>query len=183
VRAFFAVEIGNEARREAGDHARRLAGGAGGDAVHWVRSEAYHVTLRFLGAVAVDRIPELVDRVRDATAGIGPFELRLGALRAFPSERRPRVVAIELEPAEPLAALAVAVERGSVAAGFAPEKRSYRPHLTLGRVRGPHPPRLEGCVAPAPFPVRSFTLFRSELSPRGSTYTPLERIPLDGASP
>ena len=111
--------------------------------------------------------------------GVEPFELGLGPAGLFPSARRPRVVALEVVPEEPLAGLAVAVERGVVAAGFPAEPRRFRAHLTLGRVRGRRfPPTQELAPAPAPFAVREAVLFRSELGRGGSRYTPLERIPL-----
>lgn len=183
LRAFFAVELGEAARREAAVLVRRLAQRAGGDGVRWVRPEAFHVTLRLLGAVAEDRVPRVVREVRAATAHVAGFALRLGALHAFPSLRRARVVVLELAPHEPLVALAAAVEAGVVAAGFAPERRRYRGHLTLGRVRTGRLPALDDRVAPCPFPVCEFRLFHSQLSPQGSIYTSLERIPLANASP
>lgn len=180
LRTFFAVELGDAARRAAGDLARRLADEPGGDAVRWVRPEAYHVTLRFLGPTPRDRIADLVAAVRRETAGVPAFELRLGALGGLPNQRRPRVVVVDVEPRERLAELAAAVERGVVAAGFAPEARAFNGHLTLGRVDGRRAPLLGGSCEAAPFRVDSFALFRSE---SGAQYTPLERIALGVASP
>jgi 2'-5' RNA ligase len=155
----------------------------GGDAVRWVRPENLHVTLRFLGEIAPERQTPLAAQVRAQTAALAPFALRLGALASFPPARRPRVVVLELAPGEPLAALASAVERGVVAAGFAPEARAFRGHLTLGRVReGGRPPSLAAlAVPPVAFDVTESVLFASELHPSGSRYTPLERVPLGGA--
>jgi 2'-5' RNA ligase len=188
LRTFFAVELGDEARRVAAALAERLAREPGGDAVRWVRPEALHVTLRFLGATPRARIPALVAAVRRETAGLVPFPLRLGALGAFPSSRRPRVVVVGVESdAGALAALAAAAERGAVAAGFAPEARAFHGHVTLGRVRGERSrvrlPEGERCEAP-PFPVDALVLFQSEAAPGGSRYSALERIGLGGgASP
>lgn len=182
IRAFFAIELGDAARRAAAELARWLREAPGGEGVRWVRPEALHVTLRFLGDVDPARAAPLASRARLELAALSPFVLRLGPAELFPTPRRPRVVALGLEPAAPLEALAAAVERAVVAEGFAPEPRAFRPHLTLGRVRDRRFPS----VAAAPLPaqelaVRESILFRSELSPGGSRYTPLERIPL-GAS-
>jgi 2'-5' RNA ligase len=155
----------------------------GGDAVRWVRPENLHVTLRFLGEIAPELQAPLAAHVRAQTAVLAPFALQLGALASFPPSRRPRVVLLELAPGEPLAALAGAVERGVVAAGFAPETRAFRGHLTLGRVRErAAPPSLAALtVPPVAFDVTESVLFASELHPSGSRYTPLERVPLGGA--
>jgi 2'-5' RNA ligase len=188
LRTFFAIEIGDDARRAAAALVGRLRDEPGGDAVRWIlRPEAYHVTVRFLGPTPAERVPALVEAVRRAASGIAPFALELGAVGAFPGARRPRVVFVAVEPHEPVAALAAAVERGVVAAGFPPEARRFHGHLTLGRVREQRRrvrlPERERC-APAPFRVDSLVLFRSQPSPAGSTYTPLAQIALGGvASP
>jgi 2'-5' RNA ligase len=188
LRTFWAVEIGERARRAAAALAAQLREDAGGDAVRWVAPEAYHVTLRFVGATPCDRVGPMAEAVRRESAGIAPFLVRLGTPGAFPHPRRPRVlvIALEEEPAGALERLAAAAERGLVATGFAPEVRRFHAHLTLGRVRaGRRPPRLAdaGCDA-APFAVDSLVLFRSEpgAAPAsgGSRYTPLERLPLGG---
>jgi 2'-5' RNA ligase len=179
LRAFFALDLDAGARTAAAELARRLREGAGGEAVRWVRPEALHVTLRFLGNVAPARVAPLAERVGAEVAAVAPFELELGEAQLFPTPRRPRVVALALTPEAPLAALAAAVERGVVAAGCAAEERSFRAHLTLGRVapRG-RPPATRGLRAQVRWPVREVVLFRSELSPSGSKYTPLARLPL-----
>ena len=185
LRTFFAIEIGEEARRAAAELVERLRTDPGCDGVRWTRPEAFHVTLRFLGPTPDERVPALVEAVRRETAGIAPFALALGALGAFPDEHRPRVLFVGVEPHEPLEALAAAVERGVVAAGFPPEERTFNGHLTLGRVRERRRrvrlPRGARCAA-ATFPVASFVLMRSDPSPQGSVYTPLARIALGGGA-
>lgn len=182
LRIFFAIEIGDAARRAAGAVAERLAAAPGGEAVRWVRPEAYHVTLRFLGTTPLDRVAGLVAAAQRATRAIAPFELRLGALAGFPS-RRPRAVVLDVAPHEPIVALAREVENAVVEAGFAPEERAFHPHLTLGRVRERRVLFLDPAEGPtdaAPFAVACFALFQSVLATTGAQYTPLERIPLGG---
>jgi RNA 2',3'-cyclic 3'-phosphodiesterase len=187
VRAFFAVELGEAARREVAELARRLAGEAGGDGVRWIPWESYHVTLRFLGETPPERLGELVACVGRETARCVPFTLQLGGLHAFPNPRRARIVVLDVEPADParedaLEALAAAVERGTVAAGFRPEPRPFRGHVTLGRVRpGRRAPPLDGSCAPEPFRVERIVLFRSDLGGDGARYTPLERVAIGSA--
>lgn len=184
VRAFFAIELGAGARRAAGRLADALRARAGGDRVSWVREENLHVTLRFLGDIELDAAPALLRDVARETAGVAPFVLRLGGVRLFPSTRRPRVVALEVLPAEPLTALAAAVERGVVATGMAPETRPFRSHLTLGRLRpGAAAPDVTVPDTPGAetVGVTEAVLFKSELHRSGSRYTPLGRAPVGGA--
>ncbi|MEE9607270.1 MAG: RNA 2',3'-cyclic phosphodiesterase [Myxococcota bacterium] len=181
LRAFFAVELGEPARRTAAEVARQLHSGPGGDDVRWVRSESLHVTLHFLGQIPRERVPSLAQCVGEEVAPLSPFRLELDGVRGFPSPRRPRVVVMDVSPRAPLEGLARAVERGVVAAGFEPEARPFRAHLTLGRVRGRRAPSAGAPPAlGANFDVTETVLFRSELRPSGSRYTALERIRLEG---
>jgi 2'-5' RNA ligase len=182
MRAFFAIELDERARAAAAEIADQLRACSGGDAVRWVREEALHVTLRFLGQLDRGRIARLAGCVREQTAALSPFRLQLGGARPFPSRRRPLAVVLDAGPAEPLEALAAAVERGVVAAGFDPESRPFNAHLTLGRTRrkrfslvtGDVTARGESC------PVNEAVLFKSELRPSGAHYTPIEHAPLGG---
>lgn len=180
IRTFFAIELDPAARRAATELARALRERPGGDRVRWVRPEALHVTLRFLGDIDPGRVATLRERVAPELAKLSPFALGLGAVHPFPSARRPLVVAVDVTPAEPLEELAAAVERGVVAAGFEAEARTFRAHLTLGRLRSGRPPATDEMAAPAGvrFEVGDVVLFRSELRPGGALYTPLERMPL-----
>ena len=188
VRAFFAVELSPEAVDAADDVASELRGRAGGDGVKWVMPESFHVTLRFLGEVPRSRVSAVAERAADAIAAApedhAPFEMRLGALAAFPSLRRPRVVTLEVTPHSKLESLANSLERGLAGlAGIPVDERDsgpFRAHLTLGRVRrGGRAPSLEATrpTDPAPTWVDEIVLFRSEPARAGVTYTRLERIP------
>jgi 2'-5' RNA ligase len=185
IRAFLAVEIGPDARRAAAVAARRLAREVRGREVRWARPETYHLTLRFLGEIAEEQAVPLAARVAETVADLAPFELTLGALTAFPSPRRPRVVAVTVEPEAPLLALARRVEAAVIHAGLPGEERGFRPHLTLGRVRDRAHPDLGAAepIASKPFRVAEVVLFASDLRPDGAVHTPLERIALGVTGP
>ena len=182
MRAFFAIDLDARARSAAAGVADQLRSCPGGDAVRWVREETLHVTLRFLGELDCSRIARLAGCVREQTAALSPFRLQLGGVRPFPSRRRPLAVVLDVGPAEPLAELASAVERGVVAAGFDPEPRPFNAHLTLGRIRGKRFSLVTGDVTTSgeSCPVNEAVLFKSELQPSGAHYTPIERAPLGG---
>lgn len=184
VRAFFAIALRGDALRAASAELARLRAAPGADAVRFVRPEGLHVTLRFLGEIPRARLTSLVASVGIALTGLAPFEATLGGVEAFPSGRRPRVLAMALGPPERLATVAAAVERGVVAAGFDPEPRPFRGHVTLGRAREGRrlEPVLAAALAPGrpSFRVRHVVLFESALGSGGSRYHPLERVPLGG---
>src|SRR5207249_9851649 len=64
-----------------------------------------------------------------------PLRLRLEGLGTFPSSGPPRVLWVGLVgDLDALARLAADVERDAVSCGWNPERRPFRPHLTLARI-------------------------------------------------
>jgi RNA 2',3'-cyclic 3'-phosphodiesterase len=83
---------------------------------------------------------------------------------------------------EELVRLAQQVESAAVEAGFAPEGRSYAPHLTIGRVRdlsGWHPIRQALAQSSShefgSTLISEMILYRSVLGREASQYQPLSR--------
>jgi RNA 2',3'-cyclic 3'-phosphodiesterase len=163
---------------------RQVAGGVG-----WVAPENLHITLKFLGRVEEARLVLVRACLDRAAAGIGPFEIAIESLGAFPAPTRPRVIWAGVDKGlEPLAALAGRVERELAEMGFAPEARGFTAHVTLGRVREPRRnPALAtaleraGAITLGALRVDRLSLMRSDLSPAGARYTELSAHPLGGA--
>ncbi len=95
--------------------------------------------------------------------------------------RAPRVVWLGVSSgAEELSSLAAAVERGMEAAGFPRERRSFSPHLTIGRVRSPRgAARLSDALSAlagrevGSMEASTVRLMRSVLGPSGPVYRPI----------
>ncbi len=180
MRLFLALELPDLLRRalsELQDRLRRSEEGW-----RWVRPEGLHVTLRFLGEVAEERVPALSPLWSTAAAAAVATEIEVGGLGTFPPRGRPRVLWVGLHDGSggSLADLAVALEDAARTAGFSPEERAFAPHLTLARAASgaaPHRPRAE-VGALGTFPAREVTLFRSVPGRGGAVYTALARYPL-----
>ena len=149
----------------------------------WVPRENWHVTLRFLGSTW-PRLSGWVHEQVGAVAAEHPaFQTRLLALGAFPSPGRARVVWAGLEDrGDRMSALAQALD-ASLAREFEPEKRSFRPHLTVARSEPPL--RLpedfaDAGLAGEPFSIGRLVLFRSHLQRPAPRYEPLDTFPLSG---
>lgn len=150
-----------------------------------VADESLHVTLCFLGWVAVEQ----VDAVACACAvvdGAPVVRLRVGRGIWLPS-RRPRVLAVELEDVGgALAGVQSALSDVLVAGGwYEPEQRPFLAHVTVARVgRGARVPRRGSEVGEVDEPGEleftgsTVTLFRSRLSPAGSRYEGLAAVQL-----
>jgi RNA 2',3'-cyclic 3'-phosphodiesterase len=105
--------------------------------VRWVRLDGLHLTLRFLGPTPEERLAPTAAAVQAAAGGAGPIAIRLAGTGTFPPHGRPRTLWIGLDRgAEPLAALADALDHALVAAGWPSEPRPFRAHLTLARCDG-----------------------------------------------
>jgi len=95
-----------------------------------------HVTLKFLGEGDHDvgRLSEAIRRAV-AEADVGPFEVTLSGVGAFPSEEYIRVVWLGVDRgAAPLSALHRHVERGTTALGYDEESHEFTPHVTVARM-------------------------------------------------
>ncbi len=136
LRAFIAVELESDILTEMSkvrsDFEKLVPPGS----VRWVRPEGIHLTLKFLGDTRRERVPAVQDGIRRAVVGIGHFEIGLASSGCFPNCRRPRVIWIGIdEEDETLLQLQKRIEKEMQSLGWAPERRPFSPHLTLGRVQ------------------------------------------------
>ena len=152
--------------------------------VRWIRSDALHVTLKFLGTDADNRVAPLTAAVRRAVHSHRALPLALQGVGAFPSLRRPRVVWFGVEPVEWLDAVQAAVETACVGLGFAAGTKPFRPHVTLGRVDDAEidTRALRSAAAAITFhtkaDVASVDVMNSERGPDGSRYRVVGHAPL-----
>jgi 2'-5' RNA ligase len=186
LRTFVAVEMSSEVRARA----RQLVGllQAAGAKVTWVKPEAMHLTLKFLGEVDLIDIPAVCDAVNGAVVDLPPFEIVVSGAGAFPASGRPRTIWLGVsQGSDELIELHDRVERALAKLGFRQENRRFRPHLTLGRVRGDRDLRELGqlVVEHADYvggvaSVDEVVVFSSELEADGPIHEPLAVAPLNG---
>jgi 2'-5' RNA ligase len=102
-----------------------------------VAPDKWHFTLRFLGPTTLEAREAIVARLSNANLGSG-FNVRFGELGAFPNARRARILWLGVtRGGERLSELAAVTEDAARSAGFAPEGRGFKPHLTLARIDPP----------------------------------------------
>lgn len=101
--------------------------------VKWVRPEALHLTLKFLGDVEDAREPELRTALAQAATGARGVTVHIEGCGVFPDFRRPRIVWAGIAPDPALELLQHRVEQVFAPLGFPSEARPFRPHVTLGR--------------------------------------------------
>ncbi len=153
--------------------------------IKWVDHEQMHLTVKFCGDVDDGQAEELAAAVREeATHWQQPLRLAVGGLGAFPNKRNPRVLWVGVQENIGLSAMAERIEASAVAIGIEPDERAFSAHLTLGRIKfiERHDPLLKRLkamdVETYHYDIRELTLIKSELTPQGPLYTPLERVTL-----
>ena len=175
IRTFIAIALLPEVRAALGQVSSELALQMPPRAVRWVKPDLMHVTLRFLGGTAVSLLPQLMAALDQVAAQHGRFELTVNGLGCFPNRKRPRVIWAglrgDLAPANNLVA---GLNELLLPMGWEPEKRPFRPHLTLGRVKDSR--KLQGihwgtAVAEIVVEVTAVHLIESQLRPFGPIYT------------
>ena len=98
----------------------------------WVRPESMHLTLKFLGEVAPDRVSALDGRLE--TIRRPAFQVSISGVGFFPNERAPRVFWAGVS-SQDLERLATEIEQQMAELDFPAERRRFSPHLTLARSR------------------------------------------------
>jgi 2'-5' RNA ligase len=180
----------------------RLVEGASSFApdAHWVTAESLHVTLKFIGEQKPEQVDAIAQRLGQIKANA--LEIRFSSHGFFPTPKAPRVFWIGIQAGPELAALAASVDAAAADLGIAREERAYSPHLTLARAGGRSgDPKWRKGDGPSPvftilqkrlaamgeldfgtMTAGEFVLYQSQLSPKGSKYTKLQRFALQRAT-
>jgi 2'-5' RNA ligase len=185
-RCFVAVPIGEELRTDLAAAVQHLrdADPERDAAFRWTDPPGWHVTLAFLGATPADAVPRIVDAMRSAALGTGPFRVASGGLGAFPSPRRARVIWYRVLDAERrLVSLARSVRRELAMDDGGP----FRAHLTLARARAERGSALDAALLAADLPqgeipVDRIVLYRSHLGRGPAQYESVAEAPLLAAA-
>ena len=154
--------------------------------VRWVNPEKIHLTLKFFGNIEEARIEPIVKAVEGPVHNSKGFPLRVKGIGTFPHSKNPRVIWMGLiDERDILIPLQKQIETELERIGFEPEGRTFRPHLTLGRVnsaRGKEEliQRMEKYREEefGEFDVAKIILFKSDLKPTGPIYTSLREVKL-----
>lgn len=155
--------------------------------LRWVKPQSVHLTLKFLGEIPLEAVAEIGRALHCASRETVPLALTVQGMGVFPGIRRARVLWVGLGgQVEALQSLYSRIEDELADLGLAREKRGFKAHLTLARMKGPVPSRellaaMEetGNYEPRPFLARRLTLYKSDLRPQGAVYSPMVEIDLD----
>jgi 2'-5' RNA ligase len=148
----------------------------------WRPTDAFHITLRFAGEVS-EALADDLDAELNVVSGEA-LTLSLQGVGAFQDGDDIHAVWAGLAENPALHQLAKRCEIAARRAGLAPDRRVWRPHITLAYLRRPDPARVAAWIqahnllrSPR-FRITSFGLYSSWLGHDGSTYRLEREYPL-----
>src|SRR5512134_1260994 len=161
------------------DDVRQRLGGlcSGLPGAKWIDPENMHLTVRFIGEVGGAQAEDIDVALRRVVAP--GFGLLISGVDCFESGGKVHTLWAGIEKQPLLLHLYGKVESALVRAGCEPERRKFKPHITLARLRGGGAKRIALFIqahnqfAIGPFSVDHFTLFRSHLGSEKAHYEPL----------
>ena len=146
MRLFAAVPVPEPARGQILGLLAQLR--ATGWPVRWVRDEGLHLTLKFFGEVAPERLEVIEEAMRFAAQGTGELPLQLDELGSFPGGSRPRVLWIGFATPPALELLQDRLERGCEATRKATTSQLAREvRAVCASVGGSHFPKMASAAA------------------------------------
>ena len=188
IRSFIAIELPDELGIWLSQLQARLKADKP-PGVKWVDPYGIHLTLKFLGDVAIDKTDAITRAMETASQGISPLNLTIKDLGVFPNLRRVQVVWVGISgEVARLSQLQQNIESNLAKLGFAPESRPFKPHLTLARLRNQASPaereqfgqfisdmKFEETYH---FTVNVVSLMKSQLTREGAIYSRINSVNL-----
>lgn len=148
----------------------------------WVACNNLHLTLKFLGDTPKNRIPSITNALKECCNTIGAIDCTITKAGIFPNDRFPRVVWVGIEKGSNyVATIAKEIENALGALGFKKEKREFKSHITIARIKRILDYRqfkttleqVNETFSPIEFLADKITLFESTLTSSGPVYSEL----------
>jgi len=185
MRLFVALDI-PEAVRENLEGMRRDFPSIGSK-LRWVPPQNFHVTLKFIGSVAPEELPPIIEALRRVSL-VDRVQLSIRGVGWLVNAKTGVMLFATVEDSKPLAALATAIDQQLEPLGFTPENRTFMPHLTLVRASRDIPASSQTALRElaeqhkqhdfGSVTAGEFHLMESKTLPTGPIYSKLQSFPL-----
>ena len=149
--------------------------------VKWVRQENFHLTLNFLGYILDENVLNICKSVQEVAKNFQSFELQFTGAELGPNSDTKKMIWIAGEKSKELSELKYQLDKSL--GFFVREKKNFRPHITLGRIRKEEWRKIQ----PEPsvernfrfsVPVSSVEIFESKFEKGKRVYYALESFSL-----
>jgi len=188
LRLFLAVAVPPDVRKEIARAQSQLQRHSPPGALRWTPPEQFHVTLKFLGDVPAESVPQLEKTAAEVCTRFPPLKMSAQGIGFFPNGRQPRVIwAGASNAAGQLPGLHRQLDEALRWLAPAEKPERFSGHITLGRFKPGHHSSLEKLrVRAAGLQTRLFgdwvagevQLVRSDLTPTGATHTVTATFPM-----
>jgi RNA 2',3'-cyclic 3'-phosphodiesterase len=155
------------------------------ESVKWTDSDNLHLTIVFLGNTSDNHIAEIISMLNEKCRSTGTFEMVLRGSGVFKNFNDPKVIWTGIEPLNKLTDLTAIIIDGLKEIGVKTEERSFKPHLTLGRIRRLNNKSLLKSLIDKyqnteiqKVIVEEIILYESVLNPSGPVYKPIAEFKL-----
>ncbi len=155
--------------------------------ITWANPRQMHVTLQFLGDTEEELIPLLEERLAPAIRQINSFIFQIRNLGVFNNPDNPRVLWLGCVVPEQMKELHENVTQIVSDSGHQVDLRPFKPHLTLGRIKGISDKTVLvrllnelGNRSIQSQRVENIILYESRLTAQGAVYKPIHFFPLAG---
>ena len=186
MRLFFAIDIDETIRLRIDEFVFKNYHLLGNNKLSWVKKDNLHITLKFLGETKENILPKINDRVFDCIKKYKKFRIEIKDLGVFPKVSLTKVLWLGVKDnTGELTSLFSEIENQMFELNFEKEKRPFKPHLTIARVR------MINNLDKIKFFIEKFKeinfgfsevkeikLYQSILKSDGSEYKVIERYPL-----
>lgn len=142
-----------------------------------VEPENLHFTFKFFGDISSSQAQQIISATEEKLDNYHSFPLHVKGTGVFPNIEYMRVVWLGIEDPQIFSKLQMDIDQEFVKMGFKKE-RSYIPHLTIARVKGPKNKELLADtikklqdIEIGNMTVEKLVLKKSELTPVGPIYT------------
>ncbi|MFH1616784.1 MAG: RNA 2',3'-cyclic phosphodiesterase [Planctomycetota bacterium] len=153
----------------------------------WVDPEITHLTLKFLGEVKDEKIPQICELLKSVSGKHAPFDIEIAKTGCFGGSSARVLWAGAGENCLQLLQLQQDIDSALEQADFSPENRQFAGHLTLARIKNPIAGKKIAQlvqqytdISIGTNYVESICLYQSQLTPKGPVYTLLARFTLNG---
>ena len=180
IRTFLALELPQTVRNKLSAHAELISGYDKLQQIRWLLQENYHLTLAFLGDVEYVLISSLQLKLEQNLRYNIAVPFRFSEITPLPFSGTPKIAAAMLVRSDELMQLQHNTAKCVRAFGISLERRRFKPHVTLGRLKyrsrksivfKPQQIFLEGVS-------EKVVILQSELTPKGAVYKSLGEISL-----
>lgn len=179
-RIFVAIKISETAKREVSNYVENLRDEFKHLRIGWEKEEKLHLTMKFFGDTAEDKIEKIKMAVKETAINFSSVRLKLNGTGVFPNRKKARVLWLGIDDEnKELKKVYESLENNFENCGFAKEKRSFNPHLTIARLREPLNSKkiitnhLQNEFEPVEFEALEIVIIESKLQPTGSFYSVL----------